>query len=306
MINDDVKKSLSILINNGDFEEIKFIRENMHYIRFFSQLLNEELYKVYDENTKYNKYYSLYNSISISENYFNSINKKYNYMFNELLNNGRIQMVKRTSNKNGSYVIGKLINGQYYNNVMIEYNNTIEDMFSIVHEFFHTTNCINNNFKLDRLLLTESVSIFYEFLLSDYLKDNNFEEYDLPIKKRINNIINDSNNLNNYLDNIYVGLNNLSIIESINYNENEIYKMYNYLLSSFKYTLSSFIAIVMYYDYKRNRITLNNIESYNNSLSFENNLISLRHILLCIPDKEYILDSLNYFKDRYVKVYKKL
>ena len=156
-------------------------------------------------------------------------------------------------------------------------------------EFFHSTNVSKNN-KLDRCLLTESVSVLYEFLLYDYLIKNNISKMDnvVIMIDNINHIIDRCDYLYDELVTMEKALSNINEInnfdlineEDKNESDHDFYegvdKLTNYIRKDVKYVISGVIAVIIYYRYKNDYIKMDSIYDFNNSIKTTEELDSLK------------------------------
>ena len=294
-MNDDLKKILAVYVRNPDDKLLNFIRDNLNGLREYTYLLYDGLIKTPNIGVKELNYVSLNDSIEISKSFLRTISKEYEEKLDKLVKNGSLDY--KETKKGNSFV------NFYYDEKNVRYDiiiyptYTIEDVYSIIHEFFHVTNYkIEHGF--DRVLLTESISIFYEFLLYEFLKDKEYayEDAIYPVLSRIESSLDDTYAVNMMLEDINSSFEKLDISNIVDIPDKEIDKTYYDLSNSLKYSLSTLIAIVMYYDYKNHFITMKNIESYNKSIANNENLESLRNILLGYPSYKKVNKSIDFFR----------
>lgn len=116
-------------------------------------------------------------------NYANSFLKQYNLdnKLNELLNNGTIDIIDIKESYEDDYKdIDYYCNqsGENKAEIVSSHYGTIEDSRTLIHEFFHYLN-LAPKITESRYILTEFVSIYFEFKYIEYLKDLNFDKHDL-------------------------------------------------------------------------------------------------------------------------------
>lgn len=295
---------LSVFVCYGYEDILKFIREHIKYIRYVSSLVYKELKDIPDFEFKYDCDLDIFQSIELTKEFLDYIDREHMIKFENSLNDGSVDIFETESICNHSYVE---FHGDLYD-MSIDWKHNLDDVFSFVHEYFHTTNYKGKNSSLDRILLTESISIFYEFVLYDYLKRYSYFENDSLscLKYRLGLTFDDSNSLIKIIDELNGYLDDLEILKNVDIdNYDNIEKDYNRLIYPLKYVISTYVAIILFDSYKNNRITLNNIKSLNESIGSNNHLESLRNVMLSVPDEECFENSMKYFKDEFKYVLSK-
>lgn len=199
---------------------------------------------VIDINTFYT-YVPLSTSVKIASDFFKSLNPKFSYMFENILRHEtniydnkndysvkfqKVAPIKKEFEKLGSSGLcyHEVSFANLDGSVPISYTESIEDIFTIVHEMTHKFSSPKEQFYMLKHFLGEVTSISMEFLLKDYLIENT--DYD---KAEI--LINNRNRLMHsvYFNSVYV------IFESI---------------------------LLKLYKENNNHVTQDNLEQYLNSL----------------------------------------
>ncbi len=179
--------TLNTFIEHEDDIILKYLKDNTNEFLDVAKKFYNKL-RIFDGLRKkyYKNYITINESLDLCREFLNNYFPEYLDDFEKLLNDGTINLIDKDSeeyDKNDkkiacSYYEGFLDeNGNIKNNINVVINHTIEDTFTIMHEFFHYTNgcfMINNNklyTTVDRELFTESLSRFIEYLIYDFLKN---------------------------------------------------------------------------------------------------------------------------------------
>ena len=175
-------KILNYLKNNTD-EFLDVARKFYNKLEIFDGLIRKN----------YKNYMTISESLDLCREFLSNYFPEYLGDFEKLLNDGTINLIDADSeefDKNDekiaySYYEGFLDeNGNIKNNINIVIYHTLEDTFTIMHEFFHYTNSnfivINNELytATDREIFTENLSRFIEYLVYDFLKSKNYYKED--------------------------------------------------------------------------------------------------------------------------------
>ena len=167
-LNEQIEKENFYLNNNFIYEEM-----------INSFLDNNE--QVHNKKTKYNEHLNEDDLFTLTYDFFKNLDsdifKTFTILFNNKENN--ISFIK---DKINSRYIG--YTKKYPNNfIKIEMikNNNITDLYTLVHEYGHAINHLNNdfNYTLYRKPFSEIESTFLEILLSNYLEKNGFNQKDI-------------------------------------------------------------------------------------------------------------------------------
>ena len=117
---------------------------------------------------------SLEESLLLVTEYLEERLPQYKDRFLQNLKDGTINIIAdREEDKNESPHAGKGQNRHLFASIPLEY--TTEDPISIIHEFLHTINCVYGN-SLLRRYVTETISIYFESDLCQFLKEKGFTE----------------------------------------------------------------------------------------------------------------------------------
>lgn len=290
-------------MNNINIVEKKDDENDKHIFRFF--LRN----KIYLDNIKVENslYYEEFLSTFLKENNYNSyqlefFNQRVNakllfetvYEFfkqldDELFSNFFSLFINKDKNIifAANNPIKDFVGITYLNNdnikIKMTRSKTIEDIFTLVHEYGHALN-MKKNPKLynneARTHFEEIESIFLELILCDYLVNNGFNKDDINEVKKIiiENLINEAKelyfkyNINRFIhveqikniDNHFFKL----LYQKKNITKDELRKVYS---SSYedvtKYVISSLFALELYDKYQINKEKT--IEDYKNIISLD-------------------------------------
>ncbi len=298
---DDEKLGLVLdtLIEYTEDDRIEFIRKNMSLLKELSAILYESVLDIDPREEEYDEYYSTFDSIKIAREFIEFINPNYLKDFDKFLIDGSFDIISESEEENddGYVDVEILDDGKIRNSIHIPLKHNLDDVYAIVHEFFHTTN-IGSFENIDRDLLTESVSIFYEFVLHDYLRNKNVnqKDNDASINFRLNQLLDDSYSLNFELDDIYDALDSMNL-DYKKHSTKEIDEYYEDLISDVNYFVSSLIAIIKYYEYKKGYIRINQFERFNESLKREDGLNSLNYIFIKDISEEDIKEACEFIKN---------
>lgn len=152
----------------------------------------KEIYNIIDRAPHFNynqihlrplKYISKEETISLVNEFLETISKDYQTNFIKAYNEGKIEFNStkenycRSNNYNQDFTIN------------IKETNTLLDSYYLVHEFIHSQNL---SLSYERVSFTESISIAAELLFLDFLKDKGYSTYDLNILKEERNVVYDS------------------------------------------------------------------------------------------------------------------
>lgn len=164
-----------------------------HQLYYFGEIV--KLANIVIENTPeicikdYSLVVPLNTSIQIAISFFNTINPNYSNMFQNILwekntyDNKEYYSVKFHKVKHPRESMSEVRADGY---VHLSYSDTLDDVFSICHEITHRFSAPKNQTSIIKQFLGETSTICIEFLLQDYLIDN--EEYcSDEILKRKNN-----------------------------------------------------------------------------------------------------------------------
>lgn len=298
MDNEIIELALNTFVEYSEDDRIEFIRKNMPLLKEISAILYESVLDIDPREQEYSEHYSVYDSIKIAREFIEFVNPKYLKAFDKFIVDGSFDIVSEPEDENDDgYVDSEMLEDDTIrNSIYIPLKHNLDDIYAIVHEFFHTTN-IESFETLDRDLLTESVSIFYEFVLYDYLKDKNVNQSDndASINFRLNQILDDCYCLNYALDEIYDAL-DLMNLDYKEHSTKEIDDYYEDVMSDVNYFVSSLIAIIKYYEYKKGYLGIDQFERYNESLKREDGLHSLNYIFIKSISENDIKEACEFIK----------
>ena len=299
-MNDDLlqKLMMKLLVDNTSEDTIDFIRDNIEDLKAYSIKIADELNKIPTVDQEKKDYYSFLDTIEIVKGFLNTINPEYAVLLEELVNNGTID----TADFGGSYLDWNIDdNGREKTNLVVKKNNTIEDAFALTHELLHYTN-IKNKLGFDRFLFTEAISYLYELLLNDYLCKNGISSTDsnIVILNGIDFFIKKCDSLYYCIDILEKTLSNEGLIDRYDIADDDISDeefdrnvddLEYDLKENLKYMLAILVALLIYKDYKKGIVSLDNIQSFNDSINKCNNMESLRNVFIFKPSLEDVEES---------------
>lgn len=136
-----------------------FLIDNIDFINNLSNVLFNELKDIDLDNKSITNHLTYKDIFEISFDIIGHINSMYLFPFSTLIDNGIINFEYETDSK---------IYYKYLKiNIKREFNYT--DVIILIHEFFHYLNRGNTN---NRYILTEFISIYFEFIATNYLIKN--------------------------------------------------------------------------------------------------------------------------------------
>lgn len=296
-------RAYSVLVNYEDDSIVRFMKDNPDFIGYRVNSFRKCLDEFPQVEYNYVNDLSLLDILQLSKDFLGTIDRKYISKFEELINDGSFNIFDSEDEENlrtfpgeafRSYTMDE--DGKFHENINIPLSHTIEDVYTIVHEFIHITNYDPEIEKDDREFFTEASSITYEFLLYDYLKNNDIcnEDNCFPIFERIDSTYKYTNGLIVFLN----SLNKIKIDEVKEIaDEKKVYEDYKGIVSDFKYSVGNYLSVINYANYKKGLTSLENIKSFNDNLNKNDDFESLRHVLLSVPDSETIKSSLEILRD---------
>lgn len=319
------------------------IYKDTPFIGFIEEYLEELLRQVchvyvkinnfkHDEN--YLDYYTLEETLDLSKKFLSTIDEDYPNYLNQGLINGFIDIYDKDDyyeyDSEGNFIDVEK-EGPYYETrdisemhrvktISLPLKHNIDDVYSLIHELFHSISAsasyhVSNDFKV----LTESVSITYEFILYDYLKENGICSKDRikPIEFRINDLRKKTETLAIGMDILKKVKENIDDLKNIKVcyipaakdetkeeklererkikNEREtIGKDYFKLRKVLEYYLGTLIAVINYKRYKEGKLDIETIEEYTYSIKNNEELESLNILFDKFPSLKEVQDSLDF------------
>ena len=181
----ELSKNDSFLINN-----IEFISKINDTFLFYS-----DKYKIKNEN-KENKltYEEVY---LLAREIIESIDKKYLPTYDKLIKSGELNFDYDQELSDSSFLhITREKDSINLIDIRREFNYI--DVITLVHEYFHYTNGYEDQYSINRYLLTEFISIYFEMYAFDYLLDKGIPKEELKYNDRLDSIYKHSEELNSY------------------------------------------------------------------------------------------------------------
>ena len=308
---------------------IGFIEEYFEELFEQSNCVCKELSNFKNEES-YNEYFTLEDTLELSSNFLSTIDRWYPEYLNEGLNNGAIDIYDKNddyniyeSKNNGACFVKEKTRNEdkihYFKTISLPLEHNIDDVYALVHELFHSVNSNITYNSNDFRVLTESVSITYEFILYDYLKQNNICSVDniKPIEFRIYDLLKKANKLSkglnifkkvkeniNELKNVNIGYiipkkdeteeEKLERERKIKLEKEKIFENFYDLRKTLEYYLGTLIAIVNFKRYKDSKLDIKTIEEYNHSLKYNEELESLNILFDKFPSIEEVKEAMDY------------
>ncbi len=154
----DYNKINEIMKCDLEDKDIQFEMSNLGEITKLAYILISNVSGLKEEKVFEKE--ELSESIRISSEFLRNISPSYLAEFNRLLN--EIQF-RKSNGENGSLVNREGV-------ITIDYSNTIEDIFTLVHEITHKFSRKENTMLSTNRIMLEITSITMEYILNDYLK----------------------------------------------------------------------------------------------------------------------------------------
>lgn len=298
-----MKKIANILIYHNESEILKLLLNNIDYFKTISESIIKECRPYHNEITlKRNKvnYISYEETIKITKDFLKSIDSYYPHSLEKLIEDGTINLY----DKDDEDSIKKYGDGAYYgrtkgkHNINIPMEHNIEDMYALVHEFIHYTNCLNGC-SIDGFMLTEYISITFEMLLYDYLKEHNLYKEDriAPVVLRLLSIESKSESILKTIEEYNNERNRSFNLINLKENNRKSDKDFEDLSKKIIYLIGETLAIYTYHNYKKGIVSIEEIDELNMRVNNNENLDSLNLIMKDIPNSNEIESSIKYFKD---------
>lgn len=232
-------------------------------LRLFKKINDIVLFNCnFKYNLKYRKYYS-FNQI---DNIVCKFLKQFNYDNYYQLRKKDKTIYFDNESYNIPYSYYDFTNQQ--RKIYIPITNTLEDVYSIVHELAHDLNIDDLGISEARSIFTESISLLFELLLEDYLKTYKYKDYKIANNLNLYNI----NIKSLYIDfnikliSVYLKKFNINyqdiqtiILDYNNYQRRNLNNIVNNILIDncididfeFRYILGIVIATYLYYRIKK-------------------------------------------------------
>ena len=293
-----IRRTTSVLVYHNDNIFIKYLLDNIEFLDETSKDIISELELVDFEEKEYETYMTLEEILDLVKAFLKDIDESYYKLFEKLIQNGTINIydasVKENIEEFGNEAYHESYEDKYGNrvsNINIPIGHTIDDVYTIVHEFIHHTNLskIRAN---DRAMFTEGVSILYEYVLYNYLKSKDINQNDSKssIMYRVKDLYNKAQMIKMYIDLIKESRKQY-YLET---NEEKIEEDLDIVVSDMKYYLGGLIAILKYYDYIRGIMDIKNINNFNNAIVNKQNCESLNYIFMSEPKSDEIVSSIEF------------
>lgn len=294
----------NILTFHRDSEIMKLLMKEQDYFESISEAIIKETSKNHKETEDKRKkvnYISYKDTLDIVKSFLGSINSRYPRLLEGLIRNGIVNIYdlddKESVKEFGKEPYFQISKGKITINIPMEHN--IEDMFSIVHEFMHYVTCYRGC-SVDGFILTENVSITYEMLLYDFLKEKGLFEEDrfAPIATRLLSIEEKSRTILESFENFELSRKKSFKLSDIKEDSAKAERDFEDISKQFIYLFCETLAIHNYHNYKEGIITIKNLEEMCRRLNNNENLESLNFILPTEkPSAEEIASSIDFLEN---------
>ena len=289
-----VKEMAKVLIDYSSESQMQKILDNLELLETLSYQFGERIEPFDEEELEYHEYYTFEDTIELVKKFLGTIDPEYPVKFDELLNDGTINLYHIDDEEyvdiygEDAFCIeddiirhddnGTIIGFEKRRDINVPLQHTLDDAYSLIHEFIHYTNIPNGiEYSDDRDILTESSSFIFECLFNKYLIDNGYskEEADINLKMRINTSIELAESVNGIAGVLlYMREYPDYIKEAVPYDKEDSSE-YEAILDEIDYFLAGVISLMAYKNYLDGKIDIKNIKDFNNALEFNNNLESL-------------------------------
>ncbi len=294
----------NILIFYRNSEIMKLLMKEQEYFESIIETIIKETNKNHNETKdkiKKVNYVSYKDTLDIVKKFLGRINIRYPKLLEELIRNGIVNIYdidnKESVKEFGNEPYFQIFKGKTTINIPMEHN--IEDMFSIVHEFMHYVTCYKGC-SVDGFILTENVSITYEMLLYDYLKEKELFEEDrfAPIATRLLSIEKKSRTILEIFKKYEISRKESFELRDTEEDSAKATRDFEDISKQFIYLFCETLAIHNYHNYKVGIISTKNLEEMCRRLNNNENLESLNFILPTEkPSVEEISSSISFLEN---------
>lgn len=146
-----------------------------------------------DDNTQTNLTYN--DVYLLAREIIEKIDKNYLKYYNKLIESGELDFSYEHSYYD-SFCQHNFDTGQNIIDINRKFNYL--DISTLVHEFMHYTNALTKNYSVNRHILTETISIYYEEFAKKYLLERGIDKSKLWFNERLYHTSNSIPNFNNY------------------------------------------------------------------------------------------------------------
>ena len=316
------------------------------YIGFIEEFLDElepQSYAIWKKlsqlsyDYEFKKYYTLEDALQLAKEFLLTLGDAQAKFLDDGIKNGSIEIYDVTDEydiKNNIFN-GRFI-GPYYSKQEIEYEDyknlfklislplrhNIDDVYSLIHELAHASNADVKYDSSDWRVLTESASITYEFILMDYLIQNDIcnEDNLKPVAYRMIDFFKKARDLAQGLtifrkikENIdsfkEIQLYDTSSAKDKDDKERLIKEQREDIAGNFKtlrktleYYLGTLIAIINYKRFKEGKLDYKTFEKYCDALKENEQLESLDILFDRVPSIEEINEAIDMILEVIAKV----
>lgn len=295
-----INEMARVLIDYFSESNMQKILDNLELLESLSYEFGEKIEPFEEEELEYHEYYTFEDTIELVKKFLGTIDLEYPTKFDELLNDGTINLYhiddEEYVNIYGEdafcneedipiYNQNGVITGfEKRRDINVPLTHTLDDAYSLIHEFIHYTNIPNGEFYSDdRDILTESSSFIFECLFHKYLIDNGYfkEEADINLKMRINTSIDLAEGVNGVAGVLLYMKNYPEYIKDVVLYDKEDSSEYEDIIDEVDYFIAGVISLMAYKNYLDNKIDIKNIKDFNSALEFNNNFESLVFLFGC-------------------------
>lgn len=308
-----------VLMDFSSESEMQIILKNVEFLDILSYEFLDCVSLFDEEELEYQDHYSYPDTIELVKNFLDTIDSSYSKKFDELLNDGTIN-IYHIDDEDAVDIYGEdafcvendislydedgMIEGFDKNReINIPLQHTLDDAYSLVHEFIHYTNIPKGIYYTDdRDILTETSSFVFECLFHKYLIDNGYsrDEANINLKMRINSTLDLSEDVSGICGTILYIRNNPKVIRDVEPYKNEDTLEYKDIIDIIDYFIAGVFSLIAYKNYLDGKIDIDNIKDFNKALDVNNNLESLIFLALDnfkIDDIDRVCKDISNFVD---------
>lgn len=295
-----INEMAQVLMEYSSESEMIKIFDNLELLEKLSYEFCENVKPFMDEELIYHEYYTLKDTIELVKKFLKTIDLEYPPLFDKLLSDGTINLYHIDNEEDVKIygedafcdeddipkydVNGSIIDFDKRRNINIPIQHTLDDAYSLLHEFIHYTNIPNGEiYSDDRDILTESSSFIFECLFHKYLIDNGYskDEANVNLKMRINSTLELAEDVNDITGLLLYMKSHPEYIKDIIVNDKEDLTLYEDIVSEIEYFIAGIVSLNAYKNYLDGKIDLNEIKDFNNVLEVNNELESLIFLFGC-------------------------
>lgn len=303
MINDEmIARTTSVLVYHSDDIYIKYLLDNIDFLERTADTILRELEMVDFPEYIYDMYMPLETTLSLTQEFLSTINEEYPKRFETLIQNGSFNLYDGSDKENRrlyglqAYHESYEENNEERVNINVPIGHTIDDLYTIIHEFIHNTNMSES---VDRSIYTETSSILYEYLLYRFLKEKDVNQQDnkYSLLYRVKDLRRKANFISTYCKFVKETRKEYKL----NTDEETLEEDYHSVSSDIKYYLGELISVLKYHDLVRGIIDIKHINNFNEGITKNDDNESLNYLFIKEPTDEEITSSLTCILEELMK-----